>query len=74
MIITTILTILFKGRTILNAINVGVETAMKIKSLLALDPDFEVNIEQLSTKALEANQDTMATIDQWRRRVGLPPL
>ena len=72
--ITTILTILFKGHTILNAINVGVETAMKIKALLRLDPDFEVNIEQLSTKALEANQDTMAQIDQWRRRVGLPPL
>ncbi len=72
--ITTSLTILFKGQTILNAINVGVETAMKIKALLRLDPDFEVNIEQLSTKALEANQDTMTQIEQWRRRVGLPPL
>ena len=71
--ITTILTILFKGQTVLNALNVGVETAMKIKALLRLDPDFEVNIEQLSTKALEVNQDTMAQIDQWRRRVGLPP-
>lgn len=71
--ITTILTILFKGQAILNAINVGVETAMKIKSLLSLDPDFEVNIERLSTEALEANEDTKKVIEEWRRRVGISP-
>lgn len=71
--ITTILTILLNGQTILNTINVGVETAMRIKALLKLDPDFEVNIEVLSTKALEANEDTKKVIEEWRQRVGLPP-
>ncbi len=72
--ITTILTILFKGQTILNAINVGVETALRLKALLSLDPDFEVNIERLTTGALEANEDTKKVIEEWRQRVGLPPL
>jgi len=73
-VITTILTILFKGQTVLNAIDVGFETAMKIKALLRLDPDFQVNIARLTTEALEANENTKKVIDEWRRRVGLPPL
>ena len=70
----TLLTILLNGVPILSTVMIGIETAMKIKALMELDPDFQVNVERLTMEALVADQDTMTRVAAWRQKVGLPPL
>ena len=53
---------------------IGLELALKVKSLLELEPDVSVNIERLTGEAVEADERTMDRVNAWRAARGLPPL
>lgn len=50
-----------------------VEAAFKIKSLFELDPDAKVNIITLTGEAIRADDATIAAVNVWRAKNGLPP-
>lgn len=52
----------------------AVGVAMKIKSLLEVDPDFTVAIKNADGTAFTADDATMAEVNAWRASKGLPPL
>ncbi len=50
----------------------AIDTAFKIKQLLELDPDIKANITNLAGTAIAADEDTIATINAWRAKHGIP--
>lgn len=51
-----------------------IQDAMKIKSLFTLNPDYTVNVVNLSGAAITADDATIANVDAWRAKHGLPPV
>jgi hypothetical protein len=47
------------------------ELAMRIKHLWELDPDFKVNLTQLTGEAIAADDATLAAIAAWKKKNGL---
>jgi hypothetical protein len=45
---------------------VAVDAALKIKHLLELDPDFKVNLKNLTDEAISIDQDTIDAIETWK--------
>lgn len=52
----------------------GFATAQKLKATFELTPDFEVNIQTLSDRAIDADEETIREANEWRAEKGLPPL
>lgn len=54
--------------------NVVASVALRIKSLLEVDPDITVAIKTADGDAFQADDATMAEVNTWRTSKGLPPL
>ena len=66
---------IFQGGNLVGVLVVqGIMAAMKLKSLFELSPDFDVNVQELSEKAISADESTMSEVNEWRLSVGLQPL
>ncbi len=52
----------------------GVELATRLRGLLELDDDIQVNITNLAGQAIAADERTMVKINAWRKAKGLPEL
>lgn len=66
---------IFQGGNLIGMLIVqGISAALKLKSLFELSPDFDVNVSELSAKAISADEATMSDVNEWRLSVGLQPL
>lgn len=68
----TLLTIEQLGEVVAVLGPLAIETALKIRSLLQLSPDFTVNVKNLSQSAITTNAATEASIAAWLVAQGLP--
>ena len=69
-----LVTILQAGQLIVSFIVPAIETALHIKSLFELNPDFTVNVTNLAGEAITADQATIDAVNAWRKTVNLAPL
>jgi hypothetical protein len=60
------------GQIIATFIVPGIDLALKVKSLLELDPSVQVNITNLTGEALSADQQTLDLIAAWKQQHSLP--
>lgn len=67
-----ILQILQAGNLIGVLAPLGIELALKIKSLLTLDPNIQVNIVNLAGEAVTADDATTQLIADWKTANNLP--
>lgn len=51
-----------------------IATALHIKSLFELNPDFTANVTSLSGDALVSDDAVISQVNAWRARNGLPEL
>lgn len=51
-----------------------IATALHIKSLFELNPDFTANVTSLSGDALTADDAVISKVNAWRAKNGLPAL
>ncbi|HKS73891.1 MAG TPA: hypothetical protein VJQ82_11895 [Terriglobales bacterium] len=49
----------------------GVELYLKLESLFHLGPDEQVNVAAAIKAGLDADSDTIAAIEAWKKQVGL---
>lgn len=59
------------GSLIIPAVTMGLDLALKLKSLLTLDPSIEVNITNLAGEAIAADDATIQAIADWKTQHGL---
>lgn len=69
-----LVSILKAGAVIVSFIVPAIETALQIKSHFELDPNYTVNVTNLSGDAIAADEGTIAAVNAWRKSVGLAPL
>lgn len=48
------------------------QLAAKLKSVFTLNPSVQVSIQNLSSDALQADEDTLTMIADWQKAHGLP--
>ena len=66
---------IFQGGNLVGMLAVqGIMAAMRLKSLFELSPDFDVNVQELSDKAISADEATMSEANNYRVQIGLQPL
>jgi hypothetical protein len=70
------LLMILQGAELLGTLVVqGLELALKIKAIFKLPSDeFTVNIKHLADEAILTDEATMALVQAWREKNGLPPL
>lgn len=66
-----ILSIIQAGNLALAFLVPTIELALKVKHLLELDPDIQVNITNLAGAAISADEETQRIIAEWKQRQGL---
>jgi len=66
---------------LLQIIELGISEIVPIEQLVArlinvfkLNPNAQVNIQNLSADAIQADDDTTKLVNDWRKAKGLPPL
>lgn len=59
------------GNLIIPAVSMGLDLALKLKSLLELNPDISVNITNLAGEAVAADDATTQTIADWKTQHNL---
>ncbi len=69
-----LVTILQAGQLLVTFLVPAIDVALKIKSHFELDPNYSVNITNLSGDAITADEATITDVNAWRKSVGLVPL
>lgn len=67
-----ILSILNIGQLVLTLEPLAVDAAMKLKALLELNPNIQVNVTNLSGDAITADDATIAAVQTWQKQNNLP--
>lgn len=69
-----LLTVLQGVNLLFTVIIPDIATALHIKSLFDLKPDFQANVTSLTGDAISADEAVISEVNAWRAKNGLAPL